>query len=203
MEVSNTEMVSFRVSVVKCNTSWRKRCSFKRFFGLLGSFWATVWRPFVQRFALCYRTVALYVLSVCNVGVLLPNGWMDQDETWHAGRHRLWPHCVRWGRSLFSPKGHSPQNFGPYLLRPNGWMDQDATRHGARPRPRQLCVRWGPRSPSPKSGGKFSAHVYCGQTAGWIKTALGMEIGLSPGDFVLWRPSPLPQNEADLGNGAR
>ena len=31
----------------------------------------------------------------------------------------------------------------------------------------------------------FSAHVYCGQTAGWIKMILGMEIGLSPGDFVL------------------
>jgi len=26
------------------------------------------------------------VLSVCNVGVLWPNGWMDQNETWHEGR---------------------------------------------------------------------------------------------------------------------
>ena len=25
---------------------------------------------------------------------------------------------------------------------------------------------------------QFSAHVYCGQTAGWIKIALGMEVGL-------------------------
>ena len=32
---------------------------------------------------------------------------------------------------------------------------------------------------------KFLAHVYFGQTAGWIKMVLGMEIGLSPGDFVL------------------
>ena len=42
--------------------------------------------------------------------------------------------------------------------------------------------------PLPKKGGgapKFLAHVYCGQTAGWIKMVLGMEIGLSPGDFVL------------------
>jgi len=30
----------------------------------------------------------LFCLSVCNVGVLWPNGWMDQDETWHAGRPR-------------------------------------------------------------------------------------------------------------------
>jgi len=60
-----------------------------------------------------------------------------------------------------------------------------------RPRPRRLCVRWGPRSPSPKRGEahKFSAHVYCGQTAGWIKMVLGMDVGLSPGDFR-WGPSP-------------
>ena len=32
---------------------------------------------------------------------------------------------------------------------------------------------------------KFSADVYCGQTAGWIKTVLDTEVGLSPGDFVL------------------
>jgi len=38
-------------------------------------------RPFVKRFALCYRTV---VCPVCDVGVLWPNGLMDQDETWHC-----------------------------------------------------------------------------------------------------------------------
>jgi len=45
----------------------------------------------------------------------------------------------------------------------------------------------GDPAPPQKGGGapKFSAHVYCGQTAGWIKMALGMEAGLSPGDFVL------------------
>jgi len=44
-----------------------------------------------------------------------------------------------------------------------------------------------PASP-PQIGGaapKFTAHVYCDQTAGWIKMVLGMEIGLSPGNFVL------------------
>jgi len=45
-------------------------------------------------------------LSVWDVGVLWPNGWMDQDETWHR------PHCVRWGPSS-SKKGHSPPNFRP------------------------------------------------------------------------------------------
>ena len=42
--------------------------------------------------------------------------------------------------------------------------------------------------PLPKKGAeppKFSAHVYCGQTAGWIKMPLGTKVGLSPGDSVL------------------
>ena len=25
---------------------------------------------------------------------LWPNGWTDQDATWHKGRPRLWPHFV-------------------------------------------------------------------------------------------------------------
>ena len=39
---------------------------------------------------------------------------------------------------------------------------------------------------------KFSAHIYCGQMAGWIKMCLGMMLGLGPGDFVLDAdPAPL------------
>ena len=40
---------------------------------------------------------------------------------------------------------------------------------------------------SPKGGGasQFLAHVYCGQMAGWIKIALGMEVGLGPVHIVL------------------
>jgi len=41
--------------------------------------------------------------------VLWPIGWMDQDETWHAGRPRPWPHCVRWRARCPSPKRHSSQ----------------------------------------------------------------------------------------------
>ena len=32
---------------------------------------------------------------------------------------------------------------------------------------------------------QFLAHFYCGQMAGCTKIPLGMELGLSPGDFVL------------------
>jgi len=46
----------------------------------------------------------------------------------------------------------------------------------------------GDPAPFPQRGGtspQFSAHFYCGQTAGWIKMSLGMEVGLDPGDVVL------------------
>ena len=40
----------------------------------------------------------------------------------------------------------------------------------------------------------FSAHVYCGQTAGWIKMLLGTEVGLGPGHNVLdGDPAPPPK----------
>jgi len=76
-------------------------------------------RPFVKRFVpapmLPDRCHVLYVcLSVCNVGVLWPNGWMDQDKTWHTGRTRPWPYCGVWGPSSPVLKGHSPHpNFRP------------------------------------------------------------------------------------------
>jgi len=97
----------------------------------------------------------------------------------------------------------APPFFGPYLLWPNGCMHQNTTWYGAKPRPRRLCVRWGPSWPLPKRGGggppKFSAHVYCDQTAGWMKLVLGMVVGLSPGEFVLdGDPSPLPPKGQSL-----
>jgi len=98
--------------------------------------------PFLKWFALCYQTIVLSWLScpVCDVSVLCPNGWMDQNETWHGGG--LGPgHIVLDADPAVPQKGYSPH--------------------------------------------QFSAHVRCGQTAGWIKMPLGMEIGLGSGDFVL------------------
>jgi len=86
---------------------------------------------------------------------------------------------------------------------PNGWMDEGGTWHGVRPQPRRLCVRWGPRPPPQKGGGtpQFSIHVYCSQTAAWIKKSLGTEVGLGPYDIVLdWDPArqfPLPKKGAE------
>jgi len=68
-----------------------------------------------------------------------------------------------------------------------GWIkNQDETWHGGRPRLGHIVLYgdW----PSPPQKGlspQFSARVRCGQTAGWIKMPLGVEVGLGPGDFVL------------------
>jgi len=42
-------------------------------------------------------------------------------------------------------------------------------------------------APPPPNGHspQFSAHICCGQMAGWIKTPLGREVGLGPSDIVL------------------
>ena len=79
-------------------------------------------------------------LTVCDIGVLWPNGWIDQDEIWHRGRPLPRPHCVRWGSSPLPKRGKAPQ---------------------------------------------FSAHVYCGQTARWLKLPLATEVGLGRGHIVL------------------
>jgi len=45
--------------------------------------------------------------------LLWPNGWMDQDGTWHGGGPWSRPHCARWGPSPLSKKGGTP-NFRPF-----------------------------------------------------------------------------------------
>ena len=80
------------------------------------------------------------------------------------------------------------------LLWPNCCMDQDGTWHVGRPWSSPHCARWGHSSP-PQKGGQsccpqFSAQLYCGQMAGFIKMPLGMEVGLSPGDCVRWGSTP-------------
>jgi len=58
----------------------------------------------------------------------------------------------------------------------------------------------GTQLPSPKRGRspQFSAHVCCGQMAGWIKMPLGLEVGLGLGDCVKWGPSSsLPRKGAE------
>jgi len=47
--------------------------------------------------------------------------------------------------------------------------------------PGHIVLNWEPSSPREKGTQQppqFSTHVYCGQTAGWIKMPLGKEVGL-------------------------
>jgi len=64
-------------------------------------------------------------------------------------------------------------------------MDQDATWYVGRPRPSDVVLDGDPAPPLKVHGPQFSAHVYCGQTAGWMKMPLGTEVDLSPGQIVL------------------
>ena len=140
-------------------------------------------RPFVKRFTLSCQTIvcpllSCPVLSICNVGVLRPNGWMYQDETGLAGGPWPWPHCVRWGPSSPPKKRGTalhPPIFGPCLLWPNGWMDQDGTWHGGGPWSRPHCARWTTSSP-PQKGGRAPPPPIFGPflllPKGWINQSL-------------------------------
>jgi len=139
-------------------------------------------------------------LSVCDVGVLWPNGGTDQDKTWHAGRPRPWQHYVRWGPTFPSPKG----GIGAPQFLAHTCCGQMAA--GIK-MPLGMEVGFSPATvldgdPArfPQKGGgpppKFSAHVNCGQTAGWIKIVVGMEVGLSQGNFMSDGDPSRPQKGA-------
>jgi len=49
--------------------------------------------------------------------LLWPNGWMDQDGTWHGGGPRSRPQCAVWRPSSLSPKGGTVPNFRRRLRR--------------------------------------------------------------------------------------
>jgi len=54
--------------------------------------------------------------------------------------------------------------------------------------PGHIVLDGAPSAPLPRNGTAiphFAPHVYCGQTAGWIKMPLGTEVGLGPGPIVL------------------
>ena len=75
------------------------------------------------------------------------------------------------------------------------WMDQYAIWYGGRPQPRAHCVTWGLSSPKKAAQPPpIFGHVFWDQTTGWMKVALGTEVGLSPGNIVLDR-DPVPRKK--------
>jgi len=112
--------------------------------------------PFVKRFALCYRTVVCLSSPACDVGVLWPNGWVDQDATWYEVRPRPRGHCVMGTQlSQLPKKGHSPQ-FWPVSVVAKQ-LDGSRCRMDQDDRPSSSHGK-GHSSPH------FSARVYCGHT---------------------------------------
>ena len=57
----------------------------------------------------------------------------------------------------------------------------------------------GTQPPTPKEAEptQFSAHVYCGQTAAWIKMQLGTEVGLGLRDTIRCGPN-YPQKKRHI-----
>jgi len=79
---------------------------------ILPDFWATV--CITVHSILSDR--CLSCLSVCNVGVLWPNGWMDQDATWYGGKPLPRPHCVRRGPNYPMERGTAAPTFRPMSM---------------------------------------------------------------------------------------
>jgi len=113
-----------------------------------------------------------------------------------AGRIKIKPgtqvglepgHIALDGNPAHPPKkGSQPPIFGPCPLWPNSWMDQDATWCRGRPWPRQLLDGFlAPLTKKREHSPQFSANVYCGQMARWIKMLLDRELGLGLSDTVL------------------
>jgi len=78
---------------------------------------------------------------------------MDQYETWHAGRHRPWPHCVRWGPISLPQKGRSPQfSVHVYCGQMSGWIKMPLGREVGLS-PGYIVLDGDPAPSPPKPGG--------------------------------------------------
>ena len=69
----------------------------------------------IDRCLSCLSCPVSVCLSVCNVGVLWPNGSMDEDVTWYGGRPRPRPHCVKWGPSYPSKGAQQRTHFSIHV----------------------------------------------------------------------------------------
>ena len=155
---------------------------------------------------------------------------MLQHGTWHGGEPRSRLHCAIWDPAPLPPKETNASNFRPISIvakrldasSPLAPLPKrtDTLIFGSRllwlndcmnfKMPLGTKVNLGPgdvvldavAAPLPKRGTapQFSVHIYCGQTAGWMKTSLGIEVDLGPchvldGDPAITRKghgSPLP-----------
>jgi len=90
---------------------------------------------------------------------LWPNGWMDQDDTWHKGGPWCRLHCARLRPSSLHKKGAEPppQFLAHFIVAKRLEASRCHSVYGGRPQPRRVCVRWGPSPPPlPKKGAEPS-----------------------------------------------
>jgi len=64
-------------------------------------------------------------------------------------------------------------------------MDNDTTWYSDRPWADNIALDADPAPLSKGHSPHISAHICCGQTAGWIMMALSTKVGLGPGRIVL------------------
>jgi len=102
------------------------------------------------------RCLSLSCLScpVCNVGVLWPNGWSDEDETWQCRYASSLAILCQMGMIQLPSrkKGAEPPIFGPCLLWPNGCMDWEKLGMEVGLNPGHIVLD-GTKLPFPKKGG--------------------------------------------------
>jgi len=141
------------------------------------------------------------VCPVCDVGVLWPNGWMDQDATWFGDRPRSGHIMLDEDPAPPTERVTAAPTFvvHVYCGQTARWIKikmSFGTKVGLIP---GHFVLYGDPAPPQKGGTaarQFSAHVYCGQTAAWIKMSLGTEVGLPRPHCVTWGSSSPPPKEA-------
>ena len=152
-------------------------------------------RPFVKRFALCYRSVAspvcLSCLSVCLSVTLVYCGQTVRPIKMKLGLQvGLGPgHIVLGGDPAPLHSRSTALQFSAHIScgQMAAWIKMSLgmeVGHG----PGDFVLDGDPAPPPQKGGGappQFSAHVYCGHTAAWIKMPLGTEVGRGPDDVVL------------------
>ena len=184
-KLSSTHGSAILCVVIRLRLVWSLYCSVVQhsFFHKFSSgFWAPVCKTVYSMLPdHCLSVLScLYVLSVCDTGVLWPNGWMDQDATWYGGRPHPRPHCFKWWPSSPPPgrKGHSAQFLTHVCCgQMAGWIKMPLGRelgHGP-----GIIVLDGDPQKRRHSSPHFLADIYCGQMAGWIKMPLGVEVGLT------------------------
>jgi len=129
------------------------------------------------------------VLSVCSVGVLWLNGWIDQDKTFYGGiYYSLDPDHIVLGPSPQSST--APPQFSAHVCcgQTARWIKMPLSTEVVLG-PGDIVLDGDPATlPSERdtAASLFSAHVYCGQTPAREETTIsGNKEGMQ--DFLYWR----------------